>query len=269
MHEHSAQHREDLELAALIMAGNSDAEEKFFAKYRLWIQKEVRRQGVSAADVEDVAQTSCWQRSINCGAANFTRRVRLKRGSIKLCMARSRIIGASYRPDESSCWQVQTRSQRQSNWKKCGDCLRNLDPELVIAVHEVLRQMPEKLKLVLVLNRTGGYTMQEISHPLALTAGQVAKHLYKAEEMFRRLLRSDERDGKKEHGKAVTKRRRLKSGDGNLVLFICRSLMRGVPERAISNVVAFYSQINFRIKKTGAKTGVRVPTSVGLLGYSA
>ena len=43
-------------LVAQIQAGNSIAEEKFFADFRLWIQQEIRRRHVTEADVEDVAQ---------------------------------------------------------------------------------------------------------------------------------------------------------------------------------------------------------------------
>ena len=63
-----------------------------------------------------------------------------------------------------------------------------IDPALVITVREVLQRMPEPLRYILLLQRLGGYTIQEISRALALTNGQVASKLYKAEELFRQLL---------------------------------------------------------------------------------
>ena len=65
---------------------------------------------------------------------------------------------------------------------------RKIDPGLAITVREVLQRMPEPLRYVLLLQRLGGYTIQEISRALALTNGQVASKLYKAEELFRQLL---------------------------------------------------------------------------------
>lgn len=224
MPDDSDQYQEDIELAALIMAGNCEAEEKFFAKYRLWIEKEIRWQGVPAAEIEDVVQNVLLAAFDQLRRRNFHAQSSLKTWLGKI--VHGKVIDY-WRKSRRTPLGLLTGAETQPNTAEqleaaLGLSAVKLNPDLVIAVREVLQQMPEDLQLLLVLNRAGGYTIQEISHSLALTAGQVAKRLYKAEELFRRLLCSDEI--KQKSGKAAAKQKRLKSGDGNLALFLRPSL---------------------------------------------
>jgi DNA-directed RNA polymerase specialized sigma24 family protein len=53
--------------------------------------------------------------------------------------------------------------------------------------------LPAQLRIILLLNRVGGYTIEEISRAFGMTRGQVSGRLYKAEEMFRRLIGGEAR----------------------------------------------------------------------------
>jgi RNA polymerase sigma factor (sigma-70 family) len=63
------------------------------------------------------------------------------------------------------------------------------DYELIACVHEMLRTLPRQHRVILLLKRTEGFTLEEISRMLEMTTGQVSGKLYAAEEMFRRGLR--------------------------------------------------------------------------------
>jgi len=67
-----------------------------------------------------------------------------------------------------------------------------VDHNTVLTVRYVLLELPAQLRAILLLNRTEGYTLEEISRALEMTIGQASKRLYKAEEMFRRVLREAE-----------------------------------------------------------------------------
>ncbi|MDQ3012578.1 MAG: sigma-70 family RNA polymerase sigma factor, partial [Acidobacteriota bacterium] len=59
------------------------------------------------------------------------------------------------------------------------------DYELVACVRETLKTLPAQYRAILLLKRTEGYTLEEISQMLEMTLGQVSGKLYVAEEMFR------------------------------------------------------------------------------------
>ena len=235
MPDNSDHHQEDLELVALITAGNSAAEEKFFAKYRLWIEQEVRRRGVTAAEVEDIAQNVLLSAFDQIRRGNFHGQSLLKTWLDKIIQGKVNDYWRKLSPERR---QLPARADAQPETASLelvqGLPAIKLDPELVIAVREVLRQMPEDLAQVLILNRTGGYTIRDISHSLEMTSGQVAKRLYKAEELFRRLLLSDGQ--RRESGKAETNQIRLKSGDGNQLLFLRQRLGCGESSGAKSKL---------------------------------
>jgi hypothetical protein len=67
-----------------------------------------------------------------------------------------------------------------------------VDYELVVHVCETLMTLPKQHRVILLLKRTEGFTLEEISHMLEMTLAQVSGKLYAAEEMFRCKLR----DGK-------------------------------------------------------------------------
>lgn len=231
----TAPYREDVELAALILAGNSDAEEKFVAQHRLWIEKEIRWQGVPASEVEDVAQ-----HVLLAAFQQLQRGLYHGQGSLITWLhtiVRGKVIDY-WRKQPPPALPLLTGADAHTEtdalvMREAATSVR-LSPELVIAVHEVLRQMPDDLQQVLVLNRTGGYTIQEISYALSLTTGQVAKRLYKAEERFRRLLNGYGSEKKTQDGTTATPKKRLPSVNGQpLLLFLWHFVVALVPQGAV------------------------------------
>ncbi len=60
------------------------------------------------------------------------------------------------------------------------------DYELIACVHETLRTLPRQHRIILLLKRAEGFTLEEIGQMMRMTTGQVGGKLYAAEEMFRR-----------------------------------------------------------------------------------
>lgn len=183
---------EDQELAALIFAGNSDAEEKFFADYRLWIEKEIKRHGVPSFEIEDILQQVMLSAFEQLRHGNFRGESSLKTWLHKII--HGKVI--DYWRKQAGV-PVQLTSLTGGN--EAAELLEitqllpavRIDYGIVITVREILSRLPDSLRIILILNRTGGYTIAEISRALTLTSGQVAKKLYKAEALFRQMLKQD------------------------------------------------------------------------------
>jgi len=226
----TAPYREDVELAALILAGNSEAEEKFVVQHRLWIEKEIRWQGVPASDVEDVAQHIFLAAFQQLRRGIYHGQSSLKTWLHKIVHGKVIDYWRKQPPALLALWSEREAASETEALVTEAAAVQ-LSPELVISVHEVLRQMPQDLQQVLVLNRTGGYTIQEISYALALTTGQVAKRLYKAEVMFRQLLNRYDLKEQPENRTAVAQKKRLPGGDGRkLLLFLWRCMASWFPQ---------------------------------------
>ncbi len=66
------------------------------------------------------------------------------------------------------------------------------DEGIALAVHQVLRQMPDHLAVVLVLRELHALSYQEIARTLSIPVGTVRSRLHAAREMFRRLWLAEE-----------------------------------------------------------------------------
>lgn len=180
---------EDQELVALIFAGNSDAEEKFFADYRLWIEKEVMRHGVPSFETEDISQLVMLSAFEQLRHGNFRGESSLKTWLRKI--VHGKVI---------DYWRKQAgapvpmaafaTADEEFEFNSLVPAVK-IDYGVVMTVREILSRLPDSLRTILILNRTGGYTIAEISRALTLTSGQVAKKLYKAEALFRQMLKQD------------------------------------------------------------------------------
>ena len=183
---------EDQELAALIFAGNSDAEEKFFADYRLWIEKEIRRQGIPSFEIEDISQLVMLSAFEQLRHGKFRGESSLKTWLHKIIHGK---VIDYWRKQTGVPVQLTslTGEHEAAELREITELLPavRIDYGIVMTVREILSRLPDSLRIILILNRTGGYTIAEIGRALTLTSGQVAKKLYKAEALFRQMLKQD------------------------------------------------------------------------------
>jgi hypothetical protein len=77
------------------------------------------------------------------------------------------------------------------------------DYELILWVREALKTLPSQHRFILLMNRSVGYTLEEISRALEMTIGQASGKLYAAEDMFRRGLLESKPPGEDVTNKAL------------------------------------------------------------------
>lgn len=174
-------HVEDLSLVASIVSGEEAAADEFALKFSERFEWIARRKGVPAQDCQDVAQEallaalSQMQRGLFRGESKLGSWLEhILIGKINDYWRRQR--GRSVLPmDEPGELHDFVETIPEPKW----------DYELVIYVCETLMTLPRQHRVILLLKRTEGFTLEEISHMLEMTLAQVSGKLYAAEEMFR------------------------------------------------------------------------------------
>jgi RNA polymerase sigma-70 factor, ECF subfamily len=180
-------HPDDLALVGRIVAGDHKAAEEFERKFMAKFEGIARHSGVSSQDCRDVAQEafmsaiSQMQRGLFRGDSSLhTWLVTILWGKISdYRRAQRRTGGLLHTSDSVDIDNISVIDQIAS---------RTIDYALVTAVREALKGMPGQLRMILLLNRTMGFTIEEISKGMGLTKGQISGRLYKAEELFRQLI---------------------------------------------------------------------------------
>jgi len=192
-------HSEDLALVASIVSGDEAAADEFARKFSEKFEYLARRNGVPVQDCQDVAQE-----------AMLTALGQMKRGVFR---------GES----KVGSWLAQIiHGKVMDYWReRRGASVLALDEpgelhdfvgtisapmtdyELVACVHETLKTLPRQHRVILILKRTEGFTLEEISRMLEMTTGQVGGKLYAAEEMFRSGLRISKPPSPKTPGKML------------------------------------------------------------------
>jgi RNA polymerase sigma factor (sigma-70 family) len=175
-------------LCAFKQGDSAESAEEFAQRAWLRFARAAQRAGIPAQDCEDVAQEallaalSQWQRGLFRGDSSVdTWLARIVQGKIADYWRARGKGGVSFTSiDEEENSDVLALSL-------IADC----DYSLVVGVREVLRELPKQHRVILVLNRTAGYTIEEISRIFGLTVGQVSARLYAAEDMFIRALNGE------------------------------------------------------------------------------
>jgi len=185
-------HLDALALVARITGGDAEAAEEFVRLYRPRLEYIARRSGIPHQDCEDVAQDALlvavdqMQRGLYRGQSGLgTWLEKIVRGKI-----------AGYWRSRQTQRVVPLEPGELGELVSRGGSVAGVavDQDMILAVHQALHAMPAQHRIILLLNRVGGYTIEDISHGLGMTMGQVSSRLYKAEEMFRRALRGDRVD---------------------------------------------------------------------------
>lgn len=183
-------HPEDLALALRIVGGDEDAAEEFGRQYVERFAHLARRDGVPPQDCQDVAQEALLTALGQMQRGLF-------RGESALGTWLEKIISGKI----AEYWRKHTRrgllvtipEDAQADEAEAFGTVyeaalaRPAEGQVVVMVRETLRLMPARYRAVLLLKRTEGYTIEELSRAMEMTMGQVARRLYTAEEMFRRI----------------------------------------------------------------------------------
>lgn len=184
-------HPEDLALVACIVGGDEAAANLFARQFSERFEYLARRAGVPAQDCQDVAQEAM--------LAALTQMQRgLFRGESRLGHWLARIVHGKamdyWRERHLPLGAVVVALDEPGELHDTVEAMPSpmTDYELIACVHEALKTLSRQHRVILLLKRTEGFTLEEISRMLEMTTGQVSGKLYAAEGMFRRGLR----DGK-------------------------------------------------------------------------
>lgn len=186
---------EDWALSDAVRSGDPAACELFDAKYRHRIEWIARCRGVREQDCDDIAQEAI--------AAAFGQIQRgLFRGESGLgtwleAIVHGKITDYKRSPGKRPIPSETSHSNRESDERNLAVSEFAMSsgpkPELVLAVRELLRRLPPHHRVILTLNKVGGYTIAEISRRLRWPSGTVGRILAEAQERFRKLYLESEK----------------------------------------------------------------------------
>ncbi len=187
-------HPEDLELVSRVVNSDEEAANQFGQVYFARFEYLAYKAGVSSQDCQDLAQDalltalSQMQRGLFRGESSLgTWLEKIIRGKIAEYWRAKAHAGRSVTDSSLDDPEMQIDLIRQL-------CSPAVNQEMILMVRFVLLELPAQQRAILLLNRTEGYTLEEIGRALEMTIGQVSKRLYKAEESFRRVLREAEHE---------------------------------------------------------------------------
>jgi RNA polymerase sigma factor (sigma-70 family) len=178
---------EDLALVTCIIAGDEGAEDQFARQFFERFIYLARRSGVPLRDCQDVAQEA-----MLAALDQIRRGVFRNEGQFGHWLARI-VRGKAmdyWRKQHSPAGATVIPLDEPGEVQDAIEAITSpmSDYELIACVRETLQMLPRQHRVILLLKRTEGFTLEEISRMLEMTMGQVSGKLYAAEEMFRRGL---------------------------------------------------------------------------------
>lgn len=181
-------HPDDLARARRIADGDEFAVEEFLREHRVWLAAQARGWRVPAQDCEDVIQNALLaafdqlRRGLYRGDSSLRTWVgHIMRGKAADYFAGRQAVPALSLSDPAEAPAAQDHATGRL-------AAPRTDYETILGVREALAAMPPTLRLVLLLNRTEGYTIEQISQSWERSKSWVTRRLYEAEEMFARLI---------------------------------------------------------------------------------
>lgn len=186
---------EDRALASAILSGDSAACEVFDAKYRPRIEWIARCYGVRPEDCPDIAQESLAAALSQIQRGMFRGESRL--GTWLEAIVRGKIVDYRRSPGKRPIPVAGDGSGRGEGLTPASHLLVcTPNPELVMATRELIRKLPPRHRVVLVLNKVGGFTTHEIGRRLRWPNGTVGRVLSEAQQMFRQIYAEAEEFGR-------------------------------------------------------------------------
>jgi RNA polymerase sigma factor (sigma-70 family) len=175
-------HPDDLVRARRIADGDEFAVEEFLREHRVWLAAQAHVWRVPAQDCEDVIQNALLAAfdQLRRGLYRGDSSLRTWVGHIMRGKVADYFAGRQAVPNLSLSDPAEAPTGRMA--------APRTDYETILGVREALAAMPPPLRLVLLLNRTEGYTIEQISQSWERSKSWVTRRLYEAEEMFARLI---------------------------------------------------------------------------------
>jgi RNA polymerase sigma factor (sigma-70 family) len=182
----------DSALVSGIHAEDVVAEEAFVRTHGPRVEWIIQASGVPSRDCKDVAQ------EVLIAAMGQIRRG-LFRGDSSL----GTWLGAIVRGKVIDYRRSRARACLPSGYEGCQEVVLASDMledalvhrselDLVLTVRQVLHRMPRRHRAILILNKTAGFTINELARRLGLPPGTVGRILAEAKTMFRQILTEGE-----------------------------------------------------------------------------
>lgn len=184
---------DDSALVARIVSGDEIAADEFARKFTERFTYVARRKRVPWPDCQDVAQEALIAALVQMRRGAF-------RGDCKLGTWLEQIVhnkAMDFFRSRKGVTAGNFDDLETEEFDRLSEALPALkfDHDLALYVREALKMLPPQHRFILLMNRTGGFTLEEISRALEMTLGQVSNRLYAAEEMFRRWLNEGKSPG--------------------------------------------------------------------------
>lgn len=184
---------EDTALVAGVEDGDPGAEAEFARRFKPRFELIARNSGVPAKDCEDVAQESLASAFSQIKRKMFRRESSL--GTWLEKIIRGKIIDYRRSPQNRLAQGRFTVLDGSPETVGGAEVIVSgpvPDYVLSLTVREVLKQMPARERIILLLNRLEGLTIDEISERLGWPSGTVGRILAEAKREFRRILSASE-----------------------------------------------------------------------------
>lgn len=248
-------HSEDLALVTSVISGNEAAANEFASKFSEKFVYLAHRNGVPAQDCQDIAQEvmlaalSQMRRGVFRGESTL--------GSWLAQIVHGKVMDYWRKQKGVSVATLDEPGELHDFVERISDPMSN--NELVACVHETLKTLPRQHCVILLLKRTEGFTLEEISRMLEMTMGQVSGKLYAAERMFRCGLRDGKPPSEKPLGKLPlsggNSRRRKRGQSTNH--HATESLSCTANRRVADSLLLWASQRSGKTTNRSASAGMR------------
>jgi RNA polymerase sigma-70 factor, ECF subfamily len=187
---------DNLALVERIIGGDEDAAQEFESKYRPRFENRSRRAGIPIQDCADVAQ------EVFFSAIGQLQRG-LFRGDSSLGTWLDKIVSGkigdylrSHREEKQALLSSRINEDRDEIALVERLPSVPIDHIVVLSVRQALERMPTELRVILVLKRCEGRTLEDIGRGLKRSSSAVYRKLIEAEETFRMLIAAESEEGK-------------------------------------------------------------------------
>lgn len=165
----------DAALVGRVLAGDTEAYAELVERHKRWVINLAYQLLADPEEAQDAAQDAFVTAYQKLGQLRFKRNFRAwLRKIVVHCALRRRRRADRRRPLEVDLADAGAASGHTA-----------------VAVHQVLRQMPEHLAVVLILRELHALSYREIARTLEIPVGTVRSRLHAAREYFRQLWEAD------------------------------------------------------------------------------
>lgn len=178
---------DDRKLAAEIAQGNERAAELFDIRHRAELESLARLKGLSEEDAKDAAQDTIIAIITLIREGRFRAESSLR--TLLISILRRKIVDFYRQQDTEKTVPLEAPSSgEQTALTRAEEIGLVHDPNIKLAVEDALRSMPEDHRIIFILNRMVGLSIEEISSVIRRSRGAVGRILAEAQKMLRKKL---------------------------------------------------------------------------------